>query len=135
MADTVNMKDFSKKEKRQISFTLDEVVYTCYPRIQAPVLQQLTTATEELNLGNAAEKASLFFSGVMPGEQSAQLSARLADPWDDFGEEDALEIMLWLMEAYGLRPTQSSSGKSGGSRTGGAGTRSGAGASRKGSTR
>lgn len=133
MANTVNMKDFSK-EKKKISFTLDGIEYPCYPKILAPVLQQLTEATEELNLGNAAQKVELFFSGVMSEEHQIRLSARLADPWDDFGVEEALEIMLWLMEAYGLRPTKSSSGKSAGSRTDGAGTRSVAGASRKGST-
>jgi len=121
MANNVKFKDFTQK-KTDIRFKLDGREIRCYPKIKPDVLQELTDSTFELNLGNAKEKAAVFFSGVMADEDREHLVARLADPWDEFGVEEAMNIMVYLLECYGLRPTKSSSGKSAGSATGGDGT-------------
>lgn len=134
MASAVRMKDFSRKRKTAISIKVDDRNITCYPQIQPEVLQELADAASDMTLANMGEKAALFFTGCMEKDDADHLTSRLADKWDDFGFEDASQIMLYLMEQYGLRPTKSSSGKSAGSRTGGAGTPSEDGVSAEAST-
>lgn len=134
MANAVRIKDFSRKRKTAVHIKVDDRKIDCFPKILPEALQELVEASEEITLANAKEKTSLFFHGCMQAEDAQYLADRLADPWDDFGVEDATEIMLYLLEQYGMRPTQSSSGKSAGSRTDGAGTPSEAGLSAEAST-
>jgi hypothetical protein len=57
------------------------------------------------------------------------MKAKLYDRMNPLDSEQANEIMEWLMEEYGLRPTSPSSGSSDGSPTGDGGTPSVAGRS------
>lgn len=57
------------------------------------------------------------FATLVPGPQGQEISRRITsdeeDPIDPLGE--ALPCMVWLMGAYGLRPTKPSSDSSNGS--------------------
>lgn len=127
MSDNVQIKDFSKKRK-VVQFQLDGELYVCYPALAIPTLQEVTKISADFSVDTAIEALSAFFHLVMPAEAAGRLSAKLSNKESPLEIDQAADIMQWLVEEYGMRPTKSSSESSTGSPTDGDGTRSAVGA-------
>lgn len=128
MSDSVALKDFSKK-RADIEFKLDGEIYVLYKAISIPSLQEISSTAAEFKLENAVQALSTFFRLIMAPEYADKLVYKLAeDKMNPLEVDQAVDIMNWALERYGLRPTQSSSDSSNGSPTDGDGTRSPAGA-------
>jgi hypothetical protein len=130
--DDVRFKDFSKKRK-PVFFVLDGPTpdgerFDCYPALALPSLQEIALISGNMTADNATESFEEFFSVVMQPDSATRMAAKLHDRANPLDPDQANEIMEWLMEVYGLRPSQPSSDSSAGSPTDDAGTPSGAGA-------
>lgn len=128
MSDSVVLKDFSKK--REVPrFMLDGHEYVLYRALSIPSIQQLTKIGADFKLETAVESLSLFFELIMEEQYSRKLIEKLTvDKIEPLEVDQAVDIMNWALEKYGMRPTQSSSDSSNGSPTDGDGTRSADGA-------
>jgi hypothetical protein len=128
---SVNFKSF-KKERPPVFFTLGDAPedrYDCYPALSLPVLQEIALIGANFDINNAVKSFADFFGAVMPEEAARRIAHKMEfDRVDPIDKEQALEIMNWLLEVYGLRPTQPSSDTSAGSPTDGSGSDSTAGA-------
>lgn len=132
-SDNVRFRDFSKK-RTPVNFILDNGTaegerFECYPALALPSLQEITTIAEAMTAENATESFAEFFRVVLQPESADRMENKLKDRMNPLDPEQANDVMSWLMEVYGLRPTQPSSDSSDGSPTGDAGTPSVAGAS------
>lgn len=127
MGDSVQMRDFTKKRKA-VQFKLDDDVYRCYPGLAPDNLQTLVQFADDVTMENALSKLDGFFELVMNEDNATRIKAKLRNKEEPLEIAEATEIMLWILEAYGLRPTQSSPDSSTGSPTGDDGTHSGDGA-------
>lgn len=123
----VNFRDFTKK-RSAVFFNLDGERFDCAPAVPVTSLQELANYAGEVNSNNAADFLQKFFGLVMDADNQSRIAARMVDKTNPLDMDQALEIMHWLLEAYGMRPTQSSSDISTGSPTDGDGTPSMAGA-------
>lgn len=133
MTNDVRFKDFSKK-RQPIYFILDGVTpegerFDCYPALALPSLQEIALIAGNMTQETITESFTEFFAVVLQPESAARMESKLKDRQNPLEVEQANEIMSWLMEVYGLRPSQPSSGSSDGSPTGDVGTLSVAGAS------
>lgn len=129
----VRIRDFSKK-RAPVNFTLDGPSadgehFECYPALALPSIQEIALIAEKMTAETATAAFLEFFKVVLMPESAVRMEAKLSDRLYPLDLEQANDIMQWLMEVYGLRPTQPSSGSSAGSPTGDGGTPSGAGAS------
>lgn len=128
------MKDFSSKP-RVVEFAVDGEVYRGRPYLPAQTMVDFTLRVEAM--GEAATGSDGFktmmesLEMVLMPDSYRKLTGRMKDPLADLPEEERAavtelpykpielpqldEILKWLMEEYGLRPTQSSSDSSAGS--------------------
>lgn len=127
VSDSVQMRDFTKKRK-PVQFAYSGVVYRCYPGLAPESLQELLQYAEGVDASNALTSLDSFFGLVMNADNAALIRAKLRDREDPLELDTAADIMMWVLEQYGLRPTQSSPDSSNGSPTGADGTPSMAGA-------
>lgn len=120
--DDVRFKDFSKKRK-PINFLLDSTEpFHCYEALALPSLQEIALIAGNMTSENATESFAEFFKVVLQPPSAERMSAKLYDRMNPLDPEQANEVMAWLMEVYGLRPTSPSSDSSAGSPTGDGGT-------------
>ena len=127
MSDDVRFKDFTKKRK-PVFFTVEGERFDCYPAIALPSLQEIVEVSRDFSTEKAVESFAAFFAVVMDEGNAARMEVLLRDKVNPLDQEQAVEIMQWLLEVYGLRPTQPSSESVLGSPTDDAGTPSEAGA-------
>lgn len=127
------MRDFSSKP-RVVEFTVDGEIYRGRPYLPAQTMVDFTLRVEAM--GDAATGSEGFatmmesLEMVLMPDSYRKFKDRMKDPLADIPEEERAyvtelpykpielpqldEILKWLMEEYGLRPTQSSSGSSAG---------------------
>jgi hypothetical protein len=103
-------KDFGAggdKPTEPISFMLYGEEFFCRPAIQGKVLLDLVSKSgDENNAAEAAAVITTFFSTVLMPESYERFDALATDP-DRIVEVERLgEIVGWLVEQYGDRPTQ-----------------------------
>ena len=127
MSDSVRMKDFTKK-KKVVQFVFDGEVYRCYPGLAPEGLQELIKYADDITPQNALASLDGFFGIVMNEENARKIQLKLRDKESPLEIDVATDMMLWILEEFGLRPTQSSPDSSTGSPTGGDGSPSEAGA-------
>jgi hypothetical protein len=127
MADnSVRFKDFTKK-RLPVFFTLDDERFDCYPALGLPSIQELGRISTGFTVETAVESMVSFFSLCMDEENLTRMTAKIGNLKEPVDQDQAVDIMSWLMEVYSLRPTASSPASSDGSPTGDDGTPSGAG--------
>ena len=119
MADTdVNFKDFTKVKKR-VEFTIDDDTFVAPKVLPIPVLQQLAGAADALKTSESAVAALQqivdVFDIILIDSSAARLRERISSKDEPVDLDQLTEILLWLLEVYGLRPTQQSSDSSAGS--------------------
>lgn len=117
VSETVQMKDFTKK-KKVVQFAFDGEVYRCYPGLAPEGLQDLVRFADDITAENAMKSLHGFFDVVMNEENARKIQAKLRDKESPLEIDVATDMMLWILEQFGLRPTQSSPDSSTGSPTG-----------------
>ncbi len=119
--DLVRFKDFSTSPE-PVTFRIDPDTFECWPEIPLDSLVELAT----LNVSDGDRMAQFdrikdFFDGIMTDESAAQFRKRCKRGTKEepnprpIGMRSVQDIIPWLMEVYGLRPTQPSDESDGGS--------------------
>ncbi len=121
MTDIVKFKDFSLSPE-PISFKIDPDVFHCVPEIPLDALADmagLATRAESATAGDTLRKVYDLFDGILFTESAVLFRARGEKGSDNpIGMRHVKDILPWLMEVYGLRPTQPSDESSDGSTDG-----------------
>jgi hypothetical protein len=117
MTDTLpRFKDFSLSEE-PVVFQIGADAFPCHPEVALDTLTELAGLSADTNdRSNQMQRIHDFFDFIIadPG-MAAKFRARTAAPTEEnpnpkpIGLRHILPIMQWLMEVYGLRPTQPSS--------------------------
>ena len=116
---TIKDFEFSPNPKSFRMYAGDEFIFQAMPAIPIGLLDRL----KELRMigtdsDDAAEKVLGFFDQVLIPESAIELRKRATEPGPyPFGVNHMHPIMEWLLEEYGMRPTQPSSDSSNGSMT------------------
>jgi hypothetical protein len=115
---TEEMKDFSRP-KRAIKFKVDDDVFEATPELAAALVVEFAEEAELIDK-DATRPAELIgvmgnlLNRVLLPSSAERLMARLKDTKNPIGIERLLEIIEWLLEQYGLRPTPPDSDSSAG---------------------
>jgi hypothetical protein len=121
------MRDFTR-ERKKIEFQVDDDVFTAKSPIPAQTL--IDFAKQFASLSTAASVADQLaaFNAVlelvlMPASLE-QFRRRMGDPEEPIAIEQVEEIITWLFEEYGMRPTELPSDSSDGQPSPASGTNS-----------
>lgn len=112
------IKDFSKARK-QLRFRIDDDVFEASPAIPAEVMISFAerfTSADPTKL-TVKEQVGIFrdvLEIVLLPESMARMRERMADQGQPVDIEQLDQIIQWLFEEYGMRPTQESSSSSSG---------------------
>ena len=116
--EVVRYKDFSVSPE-PITFAMDGDEFHCAPDIALDLLIELAdfaTVGDADGRGAQFEKMKEFFDAILSEDEAGRLRERMrkgaAKP---VGKRLLVDVMPWLMEVYGLRPTQESSESADGS--------------------
>jgi hypothetical protein len=102
-------KDFGADQdqpKEEMSFKLHEEEFTCRPAIPGKaILNLVSKANAEDDLGGAAGAIDTFFKAVLVPESYERFEALALDPDRIVTMDKLSEIVGWLAEEYAGRPT------------------------------
>lgn len=110
-------RDFSRPRKR-LTFTIDGELFEAAPVLPGDIYAEFVTryndtaATETYQQQHDLLKSALGLA-LMP-ESYDRFSARMKDKTNPIDDDQMADVILWLLEAYGLRPTKQSSPSSSG---------------------
>lgn len=120
------VKDFTRAHER-IRFRIDGDLFEAARALPGKTLTEFASRFEKIGAMpvNAQVDAILEALGlVLLPDSAAKVSKRLGDLENPIELEQASEIMIWLLEKYGLRPTQPSSNSADGPASPASGTNS-----------
>ena len=104
-------KDFSRKRKR-LDFTIEGDTFDAAPALPGDVFAEFVTffndtaTTETYQQQHDLLKRALELA-LLP-ESWQRFSARLKDKTNPIDDDQMSDVILWLLEEYGMRPTQPS---------------------------
>jgi hypothetical protein len=102
-------KDFTKK-RRDISFRVDDDIFHAARGVPADVLLEFASEFAGLTMqASPAQQLKAFrgmFELVLLPDSLKRFNERLRDRDDPIEIDQVEEIITWLMEKYGLRPTE-----------------------------
>lgn len=114
---TEEVKDFSKSSAL-IKFTMDGDEFIAPARIPAQTLIDFTKMLDnggaERTLEQTIETFKATIRLVLMPESAALFESRMADASNPIDFEQINQVVPWLMEKYGLRPTEPSENSSDG---------------------
>jgi hypothetical protein len=117
----VRWHDFSLSPE-PVVFKVGDEEFECLPEIPLDSISDMAKLAQLTNAGDGQlGKIYDFFDGIMVPESAARFRQRGARPTPDapnprpIGLRHIMVILPWLMEVYGLRPTEPSSDVSTGS--------------------
>lgn len=126
--DEVQIRDFTIKEKR-IAFRVDEDVFQAYGLLGISTMQELVSSVK--NLSKMIEEQNYtaitdVFKKLLYPDSATRFNQRVLAVGDDAIDvkRQLMPILFYLLEQYGVRPTQPSSASSTGSPSGTGGTSS-----------
>jgi hypothetical protein len=103
-------KDFTR-ERERITFTIDSDTFEATPALPGQTLTEfarrfadVTSAPNEAKLGIITDALSM----VLLPDSAALFTKRFSDLENPIELDQATEVLIWIMEQYGLRPTQPS---------------------------
>ncbi len=118
MTDTIttpvdeDIKDFTVARK-PIRFRIDDDFFTAAPALPADRLLQFAKLADAIDPKNLEmQPFHDLFSMVLRSESAEVFIDRLSNPDNPIDFEQLNGVMVWLMEQYGLRPTEPSSDSS-----------------------
>lgn len=110
-------KDFSRKRER-IIFVIDEEEFEAAVALPAEIFVQFTVRfneyTETDGWKESYEALDAALDLVLLTDSYERLHARFSDKTKPVDVDQMADIIMWLLEQYGLRPTQQSSDSSDG---------------------
>lgn len=110
-------KDFSRKRER-ILFVVDEEEFEAAVALPAEIFVQFTVRfneyTETEGWKESYEALDAALDLVLLTDSYERLHARFSDKTKPVDLDQMADIIMWLLEQYGLRPTQPSSDSSDG---------------------
>lgn len=118
--DAVNIKDFTLKRKR-ILFKLDDDVFEARSKISLALMQDMMRvgkSMESIEKDGKFERIVEVFNNLLVPASAERFAQRVTTNNDAEAvdaREELIPILFWLLEQYGLRPTQPSSDSSTGS--------------------
>lgn len=103
------MKDFTKK-RDDVTFRIDDDVFHAARGVPAEVLMDFATQFSGMGLNTPVDEQLKAFRGVFElvllPESLERFTARMRDRENPIEIDQCEEIITWLMERYGLRPTE-----------------------------
>lgn len=103
-------KDFTKK-REEISFTVGADTFVAYPALAAQTLLDYATKLQGQNTDDATVLVSVYkdvLANILEPDSYERFLERMADRMDPIDPAQLDEIVTWLFQEYGLRPTQQS---------------------------
>lgn len=111
------MRDFTR-QPRVIEFKIDGDVFRCHPRLPAQVLMDFAVKADKMGDNPTGEQGIQAMLDVLEAtllpENFHRFQGRMKDPDNPIELDQVSEIVPWIMESYGLRPTAPSEDSSGG---------------------
>jgi hypothetical protein len=108
---TPAVKDFTRKRKRLI-FRIDDDTFEAATAIPGDMLTEFATRYADIGSAPIEQQLTVMkdaLSLVLLPESHARFTKRLSDLENPIELEQTIEVVQWLMEVYGHRPTQPSS--------------------------
>jgi hypothetical protein len=106
------MRDFSKKRK-DITFRVDEDVFQAARGVPAEVLLDFAREFAGMDVSATVDQQLKAFRSlldvVLLPESLERFNARMRDRENPIEIDQVEDIVTWLMEEYGLRPTEAPS--------------------------
>ncbi len=143
MADDVQFKSFARaRPKIEFDCGPDAEVFEAYPVMPPTQLQEMLNIIKRVrsvgtdDTDRAAKSFQMmedFFQLILRDESYTRFQKKLQDKENGVQIDELMEVFQWLIERYGLRPSQSPNSSSDGSPSGVGGSSSMDGASREGS--
>lgn len=119
------IRDFSKQRK-DISFRVDEDMFHAARGVPAEVLLDFAAQFSGMETSATVDQQLKAFRSmldvVLLPESLERFTARMRDRENPIEIDQVEDIVTWLMEQYGLRPTEASSSSPGGPPAPGPGT-------------
>lgn len=112
--EAVPVKDFSRKRKRLL-FRIDDDVFEAATALPGKTLARFATRFTDIEKTPLGEQLNVFADAlgmVLLPDSNSLFQERLDDLANPIELEQASDVIQWLLEAYGLRPTEPSSGSS-----------------------
>lgn len=104
-------RDFTKKRKR-LDFTIDDDTFEAAAVLPADVLVEFVTLYNgTAESGSIADNIGLLKQALeltLLPESWTRFSARLKDKTNPIDDDQLSDVILWLLEEYGMRPTKPS---------------------------
>lgn len=124
---TQDVKDFTTSQA-PIKFKIDDDVFEAAPDVAAQLMLEFAAEAEKLDdqelvPADMMHIMTLLMQAVLLPNSFAVFNARLSDSEHPIGIKKFNDVVSWLMEQYGLRPTESDSDSSPGSDNLATGTR------------
>ena len=116
---TIGLRDFSSA-RPDVVFTADGDEFRAPGNLPVMTLIEFSERSQEATVANRQLLPELFRLILYP-DSADLLIGRMRDKDRPIGLEQAMDIIPWLLEQYGLRPTEESSDSSAGSRDPGSG--------------
>jgi hypothetical protein len=109
MTEEVRTKDFSKVRPR-IVLTVDGEQYEAKPALSLPTLQAVQAMQKRMKDPDADRIAEFegMFTVLLKADDAARFAVKLKDSDDPIDPSQLGEMVSWLMEQYGGRPTEGS---------------------------
>jgi hypothetical protein len=120
------VKDFSRKRERLL-FRIDDDVFEAATALPGKTLARFATRFTDIEKTPIGEQLNVFADAlgmVLLPESNSLFQKRLDDLAKPIELEQASDVIQWLLEAYGLRPTEPSSDSSTGPSSPASGTNS-----------
>lgn len=124
--DATPVKDFTRKRKRLV-FRIDDDIFEAAPALPGKTLGTFAKRFSDIEKTPIDQQLDVFADAlglVLLPESNARFQKRLADLEQPIELEQASDVVAWLMEEYGHRPTQPSSPSSTGQLSPASGTSS-----------
>jgi hypothetical protein len=124
--ETTPVKDFSRKRK-QLVFRIDDDVFEAAKALPGKTLARFAARFADIEKTPVDKQLDAFADAlgmVLLPESNALFQKRLDDLENPIELEQASDVIQWLLECYGLRPTEPSSDSSTGPSSPGSGTSS-----------
>jgi hypothetical protein len=111
------MRDFTR-QPRVIEIKIDDDVFRCHPRLPAQVLMDFAVKADKMGDNPTGEQGMQAMLDVLQAtlipEHYTRFRERMQDTGNPIELDQVNEIVPWIMEQYGLRPTAPSGDSSGG---------------------
>jgi hypothetical protein len=112
----VAVRDFTSR--KSVRFRIDDDMFDGVPGIPALTLMKFGVLYDGLSETDIMNKPDVFaemFNLILTDDSAARFNARMSDKNNPITMTQVMEIIPWLMEEYGMRPTRPSPGSFSGS--------------------